>query len=59
MLLTAYNEDQSTGSWLRLMLLLHSALVVSSKGGVGSFLFADVEPEDLHLSFSVTLKRSG
>lgn len=39
MLLTAYNEDQSTGSWLRLMLLLHSALVVSSKAVGGWALF--------------------
>lgn len=35
MLLTAYNEDQSTGSWVLLMLPLHSDLVVSSKGGDG------------------------
>lgn len=50
MLLTAYNEDQSTGSWLRLMLLLHSAMVVSSNGGLGSFLSADVKTEHLNLS---------
>lgn len=50
MLLTAHNEDQSTGSWVLLMLPLHSDLVVSSKGGMGSFLSSDVEPEHLNLS---------
>lgn len=40
MLLTAYNEDQSTGSWVLLMLPLHSDLVVSSKGGDGLLSFS-------------------
>lgn len=55
MLLTAYNEDQSTGSWVRLMLLLHLAGVGSAKGvwewGGGAYLPADREPE--HLSWTL------
>lgn len=56
MLLTAYNEDQSTGSRVLLMLPLHSDLGVSSKGGDGLLSFSRRRARTLKLEFAMTPK---